>query len=118
MKLPNALLGQSSAHSRRVALDDWRIVPERLYPSCQDLLDMIPQLKALTLAKLANDGMVSTDTCNTMRKTRCLLREAIRMVAVEQGLREESINVMENDCWNHLHNVWFGAVIRIHDEYF
>jgi hypothetical protein len=19
---------------------------------------------------------------------------------------------MENDCWNHLHNVWFGAVIK------
>ncbi len=31
-------------------LDDWRIVLERLYPSCQDLLNMIPQLQALTLA--------------------------------------------------------------------
>ena len=33
-------------------------------------------------------------------------------VAIEQGFREESINVMENDCWNHLRNVWFGAVIK------
>ena len=90
-------------------LDDWRIVLERLYPSCQDLLDMIPQLQALTLA---NVGMVSTDTCNTARKTRHLLCKAIRMVTIEQGFREESINVMENDCWNHLHNVCFGAVIK------
>jgi hypothetical protein len=93
-------------------LDDWRIVLKRLYPSCQDLLDMIPQLQALTLAKLANDGMVSTDTCNTARKKICLLCKAIRTVAIEQGFREESINVMENDCWNHLRNVWFGAVIK------
>ncbi len=63
-------------------LDDWRIVLERLYPSRQDLLDMIPQLQALILAKLANDGMVSTDTCNTARKTRRLLCEAIRTVAI------------------------------------
>jgi hypothetical protein len=87
-------------------------VSKRLYPSRQDLFIMIPQLQALTLAKLANDGMVSMDTCNTACKTRRLLCEAIRTVAIEQGLREESINVMENDCWNHLHNVWFGAVIK------
>jgi hypothetical protein len=93
-------------------LDDWRIVLERLYPSCQDLLNMIPQLQALTLAKLANDAMVSTDTCNTARKTRHLLCKAVRTVAIEQGFREESINVMENDCWNHLCNVCFGAVIK------
>jgi hypothetical protein len=73
---------------------------------------MIPQSQALTLAKLANDGMVSTDTCNTARKTRRLLCEAIRTVAIKQGFREESINVMENDCWNHKRNVWFGAVIK------
>jgi hypothetical protein len=34
------------------------------------------------------------------------------MVTIEQGFREESINVMENDCWNHLRNVWFSAVIK------
>jgi hypothetical protein len=73
---------------------------------------MIPRLQALTLAKLANDGMVSTYTCNTARKTRHLLCKAILMVAIEQRLREESINIMENDCWNHLRNVWFGAVIK------
>ncbi len=93
-------------------LDDWRIVLKCLYPSCQDLLDMIPQLQALTLAKLANDGMVSMETCNTARKTRRLLCKAIRTVAIEQGFRDESISVMENDCWNHLRNVWFGAVIK------
>ncbi len=93
-------------------LYDWRIVLERLYPSCQGLLDMILQLQALTLAKLANGGMVSTDTCNTAHKTRRLLCKAIRMVAIEQELREESINIMENDYWNHLCNVWFGAVIK------
>jgi hypothetical protein len=69
-------------------------------------------IAGINISQLANDGMVSTDTCNTARKTRRLLCEAIRTVAIEQGFREESINVMENDCWNHLHNVCFGAVIK------
>ena len=88
------------------------VVLARLYPNCQELIDMILQSQALTLAKLANNGMVSTDTCNTARKTRCLLCDAIRKFAIEQGLGEESINIMVNDCWNHLRNVWFGAVIK------
>ena len=88
------------------------VVLARLYPNRQKLIDMILQSQALTLAKLANNGMVSTDTCNTARKTRRLLCDAIRKFAIEQGLGEESINIMVNDCWNHLHNVWFGAVIK------
>ncbi len=50
------------------------------------------------------------NTCNTACKTRRLLCKAIRTVAIEKGLREELINVMEDVCWNHLRNVWFGTV--------
>jgi hypothetical protein len=56
--------------------------------------------------------MVSTDTCNTACKTQKLLCEVIRNLCFEKGIMQDKINVLENDCWNHLWNVWFGAVVK------
>jgi hypothetical protein len=25
---------------------------------------------------------------------------------------QDEINILENDCWNHLQNVWFGAIVN------
>ena len=95
-------------------LDDWRIVLERLYPSCQNLLDMIPQLQALTLASW--QMMAWCQRILAIQHVRldayCAKQLEQSLFAIEQGFREESINIMENDCWNHLHNVCFGAVIK------
>jgi hypothetical protein len=93
-------------------LEGWRRILKRLHPHCQDLINMIPQSNELTLTKLAKDGMVSTDTCNTARKTQRLLCEVIRKLCFEKWLMQDEINVLENDCWNHLQNVWFGAVVK------
>jgi hypothetical protein len=73
---------------------------------------MIPQSNELTLTKLAKDGMVSTNTCNTAHKTHRLLCEVIRKLCFEKVLTQEEKNVLENDCWNHLRNVWFGAIVN------
>jgi hypothetical protein len=73
---------------------------------------MIPQSNELTLNKLAKDGLVSTDNCNTACKTQRLLCELIKKLCFEKGLTEDKVDVLENDCWNHLQNVWFGPVVK------
>jgi hypothetical protein len=88
-------------------LGGWRTVLTRLYPHCQDLINMIPQSNESTLTKLAKNGMVST-----ARKTQRLLCEVIRKLCFEKGLTQDKINVLKNDCWNHLRNVWFGAIVN------
>ena len=73
---------------------------------------MIPESNQLLLTKLTQDGMVSTDTCNTAHKTQRLLCEVIKNLGFEKGMSEDDIHVLENDCWNHLRNVWFSAVVK------
>jgi hypothetical protein len=41
-----------------------------------------------------------------------LLCEVIRKLCFEKGFAQDEINVLENDCWNHLHSVWFGAIVN------
>jgi hypothetical protein len=93
-------------------LEGWRKVLTRLFPHLNDLINMIPESNQLSLTKLAKDGMVSTDTCSTARKTQRLLCEVIKNLCFEKGMSEDDIHVLENDCWNHLRNVWFGAVVK------
>ncbi len=76
-------------------LEGWRTVLTWLYPHHQDLINMIPQSNELTLTKLAKDGMVLTDTCNTARKTQRLLCEVTRKLCFEKGLTQDEINVLE-----------------------
>ena len=52
-----------------------------------------------------------TDTCNTVRKYRCLLYVVIETEGEEQGISPDEINVYEADCWHHLQNVWIGVVV-------
>ena len=56
--------------------------------------------------------MVMVDICNTAHKFQQLLIEKIRQVAIEQGSHEDSIKIFEGGCWQHLINVWFGAVTK------
>jgi hypothetical protein len=79
-------------------LEGWRNALARLFPHRQDLINMIPQSNELTLTKLAKDGMVSTDSCNTARKTQRLLCEVIKKLCFEKVLTEDEVNVLENDC--------------------
>jgi hypothetical protein len=91
-------------------LEKWRSVFEELYPDRQDLLEKIPQPSELTLAKLARDGFAMTDTCNTAQQIQHLIAEAVQDIAKEHGLLAEEIKLRESFCWQHLQNIWFGAV--------
>ena len=68
----------------REYLRNWREVTERMFPNRQDLLDQIPLPLKLTLARFHNEGWIMTDTCNTARKFRRLLREHIVKLAKEE----------------------------------
>ena len=80
-----------------------------MYPDRPDLLDVIPTSEDLSLSKLAK-GFTMTDTCNTARKIQHLLKDEIAKVCNEKGLTGEEIDIHTSYCWQHLRNVWFGAV--------
>ena len=65
----------------------------------------------VTLARLAENGWLMTDKCNTAQKFGKLLRTVIEPKAKENGMTEDEINVYEADCWHHLRNVWIGGVV-------
>jgi len=41
-----------------------------------------------------------------------LLIEQIQQLALEKGWTADAIKIFEGDCWQHLSNVWFGAVTK------
>ena len=65
----------------------------------------IPLVEALSLTKLSNHGIITTDTCITVRKTARLLDKLIRAMCLEKGMNEDEIRIYLFDCMNHLRNV-------------
>jgi hypothetical protein len=51
-----------------------------------------------------------TGMCPTAQKIQRLVAEAVQEIAEKQGLSPEEIKLRESFCWQHLQNVWFGAV--------
>ncbi len=95
-------------------LDKWKQVHEELFGNDHD----IPDSSELNVTKLANHGVITTDTCNSARKLSRLLREAIAEKARQEGiLDEDKIKVHQMDCHHHLRNVWIGAMNRILSKY-
>ena len=70
----------------RVHLKDWQETTKQLYPNCQDLLDQIALPLDLTLAKLADGGVIMTNTCDPARKLCHLFIQHIEAVALERGV--------------------------------
>ena len=79
---------------------------ELLYGNNHD----IPLAEALTLTKLANHGVITTNTCNGARKTAQLLIEAVRNKCEEEGMNLATIKLYLLDYHNHLRNVWTGKM--------
>jgi hypothetical protein len=95
-------------------LDSWREMHVTLFDaSTHD----IPASSELCFSKL-NKGGTMTDTCNAARKFNSKIAEHIREVckqkAIENGVEVTEVNVMvqQQDCHNHLRNVWIGAITK------
>ena len=67
---------------------------EEMFP---DKIHMIPSDNNIDMPKMGYGGAITTDTCNSARKTRRILVERI------EG------TIHEMDCIHHLRNVWFGC---------
>ena len=87
-------------------LTKWRDAYELLYDDDHD----IPLAEELTITKIANNGVITTDTCNGARKTAELLVAEIRALCIAKGMTEDEIRMYLLDCYNHLRNVWIGAM--------
>lgn len=101
----------------RDLLEGWRAFTRTKFPDRPELFNLLPNPNALTLAKLAKDGVVSTDNCNAARKFRQLIVEKIKEEAKTRGLDESEICVFVGDCWQHLWNVWIGAKVQALENY-
>ncbi len=84
----------------------------KMYPHQPDVLDGIPSCDDVTLVKLSKGGTIITDRCSTARKHRKLLCELIAKMSNEPHILENKISIFKGDCWQHMRNVWFGAVIK------
>ena len=92
-------------------LDQWISVHQSMFVNDHD----IPSANEIHLSKL-NQGVITTDTCNSARLISCLLADAIRM-AVEEKIQQNgdkpedhTVIVLTQDCHHHLRNVWIEAV--------
>ena len=76
----------------------WREVTANEFPNMTDLLHMIPTPNGIDISKLGNGGALSSNTCNSARKTRRIL---VELIENQDGI------VHEVDYVQHLWCVWF-----------
>ena len=79
-------------------LSRWKHKTATEFPGRADLVDMIPDPKGIGIEKLGLGGLVNTDTCAATQKERRLIVETVGGRCHEQ------------DCWNHLRNVWINGM--------
>ena len=70
-----------------------------------DLLLLIPDPDSINIDNLGDGGTITTDTCNAAQKVRRLLVEYINGTVNEQ------------DCMQHLRNVWINGVTKAVNKY-
>ena len=81
-----------------------------MFPLNEGLLEMIPSAEDLSLAKLADKGMIMVDKCNTTHKFWGFLIEKTKQAALKNGKMSDAVRIFKGDCWQHLRKVWYGAV--------
>ena len=83
---------------------------ERSHPSHPNY---IPDPNSMNICKLGSGVSLTPDTCNGVRKTRCLIVDQV-LKAAESLLKDYSddIPILEVDFWNHLRNVWIVGMTK------
>eukprot|EP00957_Ditylum_brightwellii_P196431 14966171-Ditylum_brightwellii.AAC.1 len=84
----------------------------REYPDKNELLELIPKPEALCVSRLANSAYLMTDTCITEQLFKTKLVKTIQQIAKEKGMNQDDIKVYIGNCWQHLCDVWTGAVVK------
>ena len=93
-------------------LANWIKTTAEMFPDCYDLFDLIPKPSSRCVSKLLK-GMVSTNTCNTAQLTWSRIIEHIYRIWCDRDMSKSNLKILEGSCFNHLHNVWIGAIEKI-----
>lgn len=84
-------------------LDEWATLTEKMHPEFQH--DIVRD--GLSLAKLAEGGLVTQDTCNGASKGSDLIVAEIKAAAEGAGIGEDKILTIKTYCHHHLRNIWW-----------
>ena len=95
-------------------LQHWEATMKNIYPSYNH---DIPPSSAMNIGKLGSGGAVTSDTCNSARKSRRLLVDCIEEAARDTNPDNLNNHVIAVDCYNHLQNVWLGGMIKVLSTY-
>ena len=101
----NISLPSTQLDKLKQRLARWKEITKREFPNRPDLLEMIPSPDSINVDKLGKGGTITTDTCNAAQKVRRLLVEYINGTVNEQ------------DCMQHLRNVWINGVAIAVNKY-
>ena len=100
-------------------LDRRQDLTSRMYPNWPELLARIPQANELTTDKIADGGLVMTDTCNAASKYRRLLVKSIKQIAEEEGILKERIKVFEaGKVIINLYSIFFSTLTLHYRNFF
>ena len=70
----------------------------------------IPNCTDINISKLGASEALTSNICNSARRTRRLLLNSITDASNNLGKRKGII--LEVDCWNHLRNIWLGGLTK------
>ena len=93
----------------RRLLQEWRDKTEEMYANDPELLAALSNPDDINIAKLLN-GMLNHDTCATAQSLGFKLATFIVEKGREDGLGEDQLVIHQAHCFNHLRNIWMGAV--------
>lgn len=93
-------------------LGRWRAMTEEMYPARNDLVECIPDPTTMDVTRMIGGG-IEQDTCNTALSLGNKLTNAI--IKLSHDRNPEQVNaadqrIYKQKCFNHLRNVWLGAV--------
>ena len=85
-------------------LENWKTVLQREYPDFD--AEYLPSKTELDLAKLGDGGVITSDTCNQAA--------LFRRILVDKIMEKAGVGAVciEQDCTNHLRNVWVKGVLK------
>ena len=85
-------------------MNDWKLLHEKIFPNRQH---NIPAGLQLSIGKLSDYCMVTTDTCNSAQKLNRLLCKKIELKVLADGIKltNKEVKVCSQWCHNHLQNI-------------
>ena len=100
-------------------LTGWQSECKKMFPEYEHT---IPNAAKISISKLHNGGVVTTDTCNAARKVarslvNNIIEHEIQRRQEQRIIAPKEIEIFRQDCHNHLRNVWIGWINKFLSKY-